>query len=131
MVDPKRTLVSNLDRAIVKKLEVKFEENEILGMGDFDVFVCCRDMWKTELEKKNSVRQGITYSCGCTEKCMKLQINPSDKNNSNKKNKAISEACRNMFVILLDFKMRDSMMPSYQSGLGNRLCYEITFNNQD
>ena len=27
--------------------------------------------------------------------------------------------------------MLDSMIPYYQSGLGNRLCYEIMFNNYD
>ena len=36
--DPKRTLVSNIGRAIVKKLAVKFEGNEILSVDDFDIF---------------------------------------------------------------------------------------------
>ena len=36
--DAKRTLVSNVGRAIVKKLAVKFEGNEILSKDDFDVF---------------------------------------------------------------------------------------------
>ena len=30
--------MSNIGRAIVKKLAVKFEGNEILGLDDFDVF---------------------------------------------------------------------------------------------
>ena len=38
--DPKRTLVSNVGRAIVKKLAVKFEGNEILSIDDFDIFAC-------------------------------------------------------------------------------------------
>ena len=29
----------------------------------------------------------------------------------------------------LDFEMLDSLAPYYQAGLGNRLCYEITFND--
>ena len=41
--DPKRTLVSNIGRAIVKKLAVKFEGNEILSIDDFDIFACYRD----------------------------------------------------------------------------------------
>ena len=32
--DPNRTLVSNIGRAIVKKLAVKFERNEILSMDN-------------------------------------------------------------------------------------------------
>ena len=38
--DPKRTLVSNVGRAIIKKLAVKFEGNEILSIDDYDVFAC-------------------------------------------------------------------------------------------
>ena len=40
--DPKRTLVSNIGRAIVKKLAVKFEGNdEIMSIDDFDIPEIC------------------------------------------------------------------------------------------
>ena len=32
--------MSNIDRAIVKKLAVKFEGNEIMSVDDCDLFVC-------------------------------------------------------------------------------------------
>ena len=35
----------------------------------------------------------------------------------------------NKFIIPLDFEMLDSAVPYYQAGLGNRLCYELTFND--
>ena len=38
--DQNRTLVSDTGRAIVKKLAVKFEGNEIMSMDDFDVLAC-------------------------------------------------------------------------------------------
>ena len=38
--DSKRTLVSNIGRAIVKKLAVKFDGKDILSMDDFDIFAC-------------------------------------------------------------------------------------------
>ena len=38
--DLNRTLVSNIGRAIVKKLAVKFEGNEIMSVEDYDIFVC-------------------------------------------------------------------------------------------
>ena len=38
--DPNRTLVSNIGRAIVKKLAVKFKGNDILSIDDFDIFAC-------------------------------------------------------------------------------------------
>ena len=39
-VDANRTLVSNIGRAILKKLTVKFEGNEILSVDDYDLFAC-------------------------------------------------------------------------------------------
>ena len=59
---------------------------------------------------------------------MKLRINTADKSAGNAKDKAISDAYGHKFIILLDFEMLESVMPYYQAGLGNRLCYEITTN---
>ena len=39
-VDANRTLVSNIGKAIIKKLAVKFEGNEITSVDDFDVLTC-------------------------------------------------------------------------------------------
>ena len=63
------------------------------------------------------------------ENCIKLRINAGDKNASNAQDKAIADAYRNKFIIPLDFEMLDSAAPYYQVGLGNRLCYQLTFNN--
>ena len=54
-VDANRTLVSNIGRAIIKKLAVKFEGNEILSVGNYDLFMCYRDLWKTKSEKRNAI----------------------------------------------------------------------------
>ena len=53
--DPNRTLVSNIGRSIMKKLAVKFEENEIMSIDDYDIFACYRDLWKTKSEKRNAI----------------------------------------------------------------------------
>ena len=127
--DPKRTLVSNIGRAVVKKLAVKFEGNEILSIDDFDIFACYLDLWKTKSEKRNTIRQGIVSNGSCTNNCIKLRINAADKDASNKQDNAIADACENKFIIPLDFEMLDSSAPYYQAGLGNRLCYETTFND--
>ena len=42
---------------------------------------------------------------------------------------SITDAYGNKFIIPLDFEMLDSAAPYYQAGLGNRLCYELTFND--
>ena len=130
--DPKRTLVSNIDSAIVKKLAVKFEGNQILSVNNFDIFAYYRDLWKTRSEKRNAIRQGIISTIstdGCTENSMKLRINAGDKSASNKQDNAIAEAYGNKFTIPLDFEMLTSSAPYYQVGLGNKLCYKITFND--
>ena len=126
-VDANRTLVSNIGRAIVKKLAVKFEGNEI--MDDFDVLACYRDLWKTKSEKRNVIQQGIISDDGCTENCIKLRINAGNKDTTNAQGKAIADAYRNKFITPLDFEMLDSAAPYYQAGLRNRLCYELTFND--
>ena len=128
-IDANRTLVSNIGRAIVKKLAVKFEWNEIMSMDNFDVFACYRDLWKTKSEKGNAIRQGIISNDGCTENCIKLRINAADKNTSNAQDKAITDANGNKFKIPLDFEMLDSAAPYYQAGLRNRPCYKLTFND--
>ena len=120
--DLNRTLVSNIGRAIMKKLAVKFEGNEIMSVDDFDVFACCRDLWKTDSEKRNAVRQGIISTDGCMTNCIKLRINAKDMSARNTQDKAIADAYGNKFIIPLDFEMLDSAAPYYQAGLGNRVC---------
>ena len=127
--DPKRTLVSNIGRAIIKKLAIKFEGNEIMSIDNFGILACYRNLWKTASEKKNAIGQGIISTDGCTINCMRLRINAADKSATPAEDKAIADAYRNKFIIPLDFEMLDSSALYYQAGLENRLCYEITFNN--
>ena len=113
----------------MKKLAVKFEGNEIMCIEDFDILACYRDLWKTALEKRNAIRQGIIRDDGYTPNCMKLRINAKDKSALNARDKAIADAYGNKFIIPLDFEMLDNSAPYYQAGLGNRLCYELKFND--
>ena len=118
-----------MGRAIIKKLAVKCEGNEILSIDNFNVFACYRDLWKTKLEKRNAIRQGIISNDSCTENCIKLRIHTEDKSASNTRDNAISATYGDKFIIPLDFEMLDSVTPYYQSRLGNRLCSKITFND--
>ena len=114
--------MSNIGRAIVKKLAVKFEGNEIMSMDDFNVLACWRDLCKTKSEKRNAIQQGIISTDGCTENCIKLRINASNKDAKNTQDKAIAD-----LIIPLHFEMLDSAAPYNQAGLRNRPCYELTF----
>ena len=58
-----------------------------------------------------------------------MRINASNKDATNRQDKAIADAYRNKFIIPFDFEMLDSAAPYYQAGLGDRLCYELTFND--
>ena len=95
--DKNRMLVSNMGRAIVKMLAVKFEGNEILSLDDFDMFACYQDLWKTVSEKQNAVRQGIVHSNGCTVNCIKLRID--DKSALNTRDNAIANTYRDKYII--------------------------------
>ena len=112
-IDANRTLVSNIGRAIIKKLAVKFEGNEIMSVDDFNVFACYRDLWKTKSEKKNVIQQGITSSGSCTTNCIKLRVNAGDKDASDAQDKAIADAYGNKFITPLDFEMLNSAAPYY------------------
>ena len=103
----------------MKKLAVKFEGNEILSVADFDVLACYRDLWKTDSEKRNTVRQGIIHTDGCMLNCMKLRINAKDKDATIAQDDAIAKEYGKKVIIPLDFEMLDSVMPYYQAGLGN------------
>ena len=75
--------------AIIKKLAVKFEGNEVMSVDDSNVFACYRDLRKTKSEKRNAIQQGIISSDGCMENCIKLRINAGDKSAGNAQDKAI------------------------------------------
>ena len=90
-IDANRTLVSNIGRAIIKKLAVTFQGNEIMSVDKFNVLACYRDLWKTKSEKRNAIWQGIISKERCTENCIKLRINAGDKNTSNAQDKAIAD----------------------------------------
>ena len=114
----------------MKKLAVKFEGNEIMSEDDYGIFTCYRDLWKTTTsEKKNAIHQGIISADGFTVNCMKLRINAKDKSALVIQDKAVADAYGNKFIIPLDFETLDSLAPYYQTGVGNRLCYEIMFNH--
>ena len=81
-----------IGRAIIKKLAVKFEGNEIMSADDYDLFACYQDLWKTKSEKKNAIRQGIISTDGWMENCIKLRINAGNKSTGNVQDNAIAEA---------------------------------------
>ena len=124
--DLNRTLVGNLGRNIIRKLVVKLEDNEIIGIDDYDVLYSYYDCWKFTIERHNAVFQGIVEADGQTENAIRHRINASDKAN-NAKDQTVSLIYDNRFCIPLDFQILESSLPLYQYGLGSHLIYELTF----
>ena len=121
--DANRTIVNNLGRAIVSKVEVKLEGQTVYVLEDADIFLCYQDLWKTTKERENAVYQGIQSVAG-----RKVRIGAGDKG-TDAKDVAVGKAFDNMFCIPLDFEMLSSHNPFFQFELKDRLSYELTFSN--
>ncbi|MEW8525343.1 MAG: hypothetical protein AB2552_20055 [Candidatus Thiodiazotropha endolucinida] len=125
--DANRTLVQNIGRAIVKKTTVKISGNEVMSIDDSDVYHCYMDLWKTAHERENGHYQGIDTSDN--RNTTRLRVGAENGDASVAADKAIADAYGNRFYIPLDFELLESHMPFYQSALGDRLEYELTFND--
>lgn len=124
--DDDRLVVNNLGRAIVKKTTIKISGNEVMSIDDSDVFGCYADLWKTDNERANSQYQGIDTSKD--RNVTKNRLSAGDKANT-VKDVAVAKAYGNRFYIPLDFELLESHMPFFQSAFGDRLEYELTFND--
>ena len=120
--DVNRTLVGNLGRNIIRKLE----GNEIISIDDYDIPYSFYDFWKCKTERLNAVFQGIDETEGQTENAIKHRINAGDKA-SNAKDQTVASIYDNRFCIPLDFEILETSLPLYQYGLGSHLTYELTF----
>ena len=125
--DVNATLVQNLGCAVVKKVVIKISGNEVLSIDDADVLHCYTDLWRTANERDNMHYQGIDTSAN--RNTTKLRVGAGDANPAVVEDAAIAAAYGNRFYIPLDFELLESHAPFYQSGLGDRLEYELTFND--
>lgn len=125
--DENCTVVQNLGRAIVKKTTIRISGNEVLSIEDSDVWHCYTDLWRTTGERANLAYQGVDRTE--TQNVLKLRVGARDGDASVWVDKAVADAYGNRFCIPLDFELLESHMPFYQSGLGDRLEYELTFND--
>ena len=76
--DVNRTLVRNLGRIIIRKLE----GNEIISIDDYDVLYSYYDCWKCKTERLNAVFQGTVEADGQSKNAIKHRINATDKANN-------------------------------------------------
>ena len=69
-----------------------------MSVDNYDIFTCYQDLWKTKSENRNAIQQGIISTDRCMENCIKLRINPGDKNASNAQDKAVADVYGNKFI---------------------------------
>ena len=123
--EPNRAIVKNLGRAVVKKTTIRMSGNEVMSIDDSDLYHCYTDLWKTQGERRNLAYQGIDTDYNM----LKLRVGAADGDAVVWIDKAIADTYGNRFYIPLDFELLESHMPFYQSALGDRLEYELTFND--
>ena len=121
--DINATIFPNIGRAIIKKTTIRISGNEVMSIDDSDIYHCYIDLWKTPTERVNMAYQGI----GKTN-MLKHRVGAGSAN-ADKEDKTIAKAYGNRFCIPLDFELLETHMPFYQAGLGDRLEYELTFND--
>ena len=119
--DANATVYQNLGRAIVKKTTIKISGNEVMSIDDSDIYHCYIDLWKSPSERLNMAYQGVGKA-----NMLKHRIGAG---NADKEDEAIAKAFGTRFCIPLDFELLETHMPFYQAGLGDRLEYELTFND--
>ena len=123
-------MVKNIGRAIIKKFVVKFDGNEVLSIDDYDVLMCYVDLWMNKWEKEdhNAIFQGIVIDGAQTENVIKHRIDSSDKV-ANTQKEALANVLKNKSCIPLPFELLNSIGPFYQKELGEKLTFELTFND--
>ena len=121
--DSNATVYQNLGRAIVKKTTIKISGNEVMSIDDSDIFHCYVDLWRSPSERLNMAYQGIGKS-----NMLKHRVGAGNAS-TDAEDQAIAWAFKNRFCIPLDFELLKTHMPFYQAGLGDRLEYELTFND--
>ena len=94
-----------------------------MSIDDSDIYHCYVDLWKSPSERVNMAYQGIGKA-----NMLKHRVG-ADNATADTGDEAIADAYKNRFCIPLDFELLESHMPFYQAGLGDRLEYELTFND--
>ena len=94
-----------------------------MSIDDSDIYHCYVDLWKSPSERVNMAYQGIGKA-----NMLKHRVG-ADNATAYTEDEAIADAYKNRFCIPLDFELLESHMPFYQAGLGDRLEYELTFND--
>ena len=105
-------------------MTIRISGNEVLSIEDSDIFHLYHDLWLSKGERLASAYQGISKN----DNMLKHRIGAGNAS-TDTEDEAVASVYGNRFCIPLDFELLESHMPFYQSALGDRLEYELTFND--
>ena len=94
-----------------------------MSIDDSDIYHCYVDLSKSPTERINMAYQGIGQS-----NMLRHRVGAGNAS-TNVEDEAVADVYENRFCILLDFELLETHMPFYQAGLGDKLEYELTFND--
>ena len=97
-----------------------------MSIDDSDVYYCYQDLWRTAKERENAQYQGIDTTTN--RNATKHRVGAANAANV-AADRAISDAYGNRFFVPLDFELLESHIFFHQAALGDRLEYELTFND--
>jgi len=121
--DPKRTVVPNVGRKIIKTLKVMFESNEVLSISNYDEVMSYFDFWLSKKDKSRQIPQGIQ-----TKKGLALRVGSKDATGDVEET-AIGKTLSNRFRIPIDFELLNKVGPYHQHSLADKLEIQLTFND--
>ena len=96
-----------------------------MSIDGSDVFHCYNDLWKTAPERANGHYQGI--DAADNRNTTRIRVGAGNGDSSAVADKAIADVFSDRFFTPLDFELLESHMQFYQSALGDRFEYELTF----
>ena len=121
--DTGRTVVPNIGRRIIKTLKIRFENNDVLTIENYDEIMAYFDHWLPKKEKNRRIFQGIHTPAG-----LKLRVGAKDAS-GDAEEIAISKNLGNRFRIPIDFELLNDIGPYNQASLADKLEIELTFND--
>ena len=115
------TLVNNLGRNLVSRYRVLFGGEIIDDLDRFDLFKTYHDLFLSETDRNNRLRQGIS-----SENVRKIRANAGDKVTSNAAENTLGAVHNTRYEIPLDHTILKDHGVFYPKALPHPLKFEIT-----
>ena len=115
------TLVNNLGRNLVSRYKVLFGGEIIEDLDRFDLFKTYHDLFLSETDRNNRLRQGIS-----SENVRKIRTNAGDKVTSNAAENTLGAVHNTRYEIPLDHTILKDHGVFYPKALPHPLRFEIT-----